>query len=48
MGEHEKREYARSDNGVADKGQKYEMLRNKSNLKKVTCVRFADDCAQIY
>ncbi len=37
------REYVRSDNGVIDKGQKYEMLRNHSNLKECYIVRYADD-----
>lgn len=37
------KEYARSDNGVIDKNQKYEMLRNKSNLKECYIVRYADD-----
>lgn len=38
-----KREYARSDNGVIDKNQKYEMLRKGSNLKECYIVRYADD-----
>jgi len=38
-----KREYVRNDNGVVDKGQKYEMLREKSNLKECYIVRYADD-----
>ena len=38
-----KREYARSDNGVVDKNQKYEMLRKNSNLKECYIVRYADD-----
>jgi group II intron reverse transcriptase/maturase len=38
-----KREYVRSDNGVVDKSQKYEMLREKSNLKECYIVRYADD-----
>lgn len=37
------REYARSDNGVVDKAQKYEMLRKNSNLKECYIVRYADD-----
>lgn len=37
------KEYARSDNGVIDKNQKYEMLRKKSNLKECYIVRYADD-----
>ena len=37
------REYRRSDNGVIDKNQKYEMLRGKSNLKECYIVRYADD-----
>lgn len=37
------REYARSDNGVIDKSQKYIMLRNKSDLKECYIVRYADD-----
>jgi hypothetical protein len=37
------REYVRSDNGVIDKSQKYEMLREKSNLKECYIVRYADD-----
>jgi group II intron reverse transcriptase/maturase len=37
------REYARSDNGVVDKNQKYEMLRKGSNLKECYIVRYADD-----
>lgn len=37
------REYARSDNGVIDKNQKYEMLRKKSNLKECYIIRYADD-----
>ena len=37
------REYARSDNGVIDKNQKYEMLRKKSSLKECYIVRYADD-----
>jgi group II intron reverse transcriptase/maturase len=38
-----RREYARSDNGVIDKNQKYEMLRKKSNLKECYIIRYADD-----
>lgn len=38
-----KREYARSDNGVVDKNQKYEMLRKSSTLKECYIVRYADD-----
>ena len=38
-----KREYMRSDNGVVDKNQKYEMLRKNSNLKECYIVRYADD-----
>ena len=38
-----KREYARSDNGVIDKNQKYEMLRKGSSLKECYIVRYADD-----
>jgi len=38
-----KREYVRSDNGVVDKAQKYEMLREKSTLKECYIVRYADD-----
>lgn len=38
-----KREYARSDNGVVDKNQKYEMLRKSSSLKECYIVRYADD-----
>ena len=38
-----KREYARSDNGVIDKNQKYEMLRKRSTLKECYIVRYADD-----
>lgn len=38
-----KREYARSDNGVIDKSQKYEMLRTGSALKECYIVRYADD-----
>lgn len=38
-----KREYARSDNGVIDKNQKYEMLRKSSSLKECYIVRYADD-----
>jgi hypothetical protein len=38
-----KREYVRSNNGVVDKAQKYEMLREKSNLKECYIVRYADD-----
>lgn len=38
-----KREYVRSDNGVVDKAQKYEMLRKSSNLKECYIVRYADD-----
>lgn len=38
-----KREYARSDNGVVDKNQKYEMLRKNSSLKECYIVRYADD-----
>lgn len=37
------REYARSDNGVIDKSQKYEMLRKGSTLKECYIVRYADD-----
>ena len=37
------REYARSDNGVIDKSQKYQMLRKGSNLKECYLVRYADD-----
>jgi len=37
------KEYVRSDNGVVDKNQKYEMLRNKSHLKECYIVRYADD-----
>ena len=37
------REYARSDNGVIDKSQKYQMLRKDSNLKECYLVRYADD-----
>jgi group II intron reverse transcriptase/maturase len=37
------REYVRSDNGVVDKSQKYEMLREKSSLKECYIVRYADD-----
>ena len=37
------REYARSDNGVVDKNQKYEMLRKGSTLKECYIVRYADD-----
>jgi RNA-directed DNA polymerase len=37
------KEYARSDNGVIDKNQKYEMLRKKSNLKECYIIRYADD-----
>ena len=37
------REYARSDNGVIDKSQKYEMLRKGSVLKECYIVRYADD-----
>ena len=37
------REYARSDNGVIDKSQKYEMLRKGSALKECYIVRYADD-----
>lgn len=37
------REYSRSDNGVIDKNQKYEMLRKGSNLKECYIVRYADD-----
>ena len=37
------REYARSDNGVIDKSQKYEMLRKGSSLKECYIVRYADD-----
>ena len=37
------REYARSDNGVIDKNQKYQMLREKSSLKECYIVRYADD-----
>ena len=36
------REYARSDNGVIDKSQKYEMLRKGSALKECYIVRYAD------
>lgn len=38
-----KREYVRSDNGVVDKSQKYEMLRKGSTLKECYIVRYADD-----
>lgn len=38
-----KREYARSNNGVVDKNQKYEMLRRNSTLKECYIVRYADD-----
>jgi len=38
-----KKEYARSDNGVIDKNQKYEMLRKGSALKECYIVRYADD-----
>ena len=38
-----KREYARSDNEVIDKNQKYEMLRKTSALKECYIVRYADD-----
>lgn len=38
-----KREYVRSDNGVVDKNQKYEMLREGSSLKECYIVRYADD-----
>ncbi len=38
-----KREYVRSDNGVVDKNQKYEMLRTGSSLKECYIVRYADD-----
>lgn len=38
-----KREYARSDNGVVYKNQKYEMLRKSSALKECYIVRYADD-----
>lgn len=38
-----KREYARADNGVVDKNQKYEMLRKDSTLKECYIVRYADD-----
>lgn len=38
-----KREYARSDNGVIDKNQKYKMLRKGSHLKECYIVRYADD-----
>lgn len=38
-----KREYARTDNGVIDKNQKYSMLREKSALKECYIVRYADD-----
>lgn len=37
------REYARSDNGVVDKNQKYEMLRKGSTLKECYIIRYADD-----
>lgn len=37
------REYARSDNGVIDKSQKYEMLRKGSALKECYIVRYADE-----
>lgn len=37
------KEYARSNNGVIDKNQKYEMLRKKSNLKECYIIRYADD-----
>jgi retron-type reverse transcriptase len=38
-----KREYVRLNNGVVDKAQKYEMLREKSKLKECYIVRYADD-----
>jgi len=38
-----KREYVRRNNGVVDKAQKYEMLREKSTLKECYIVRYADD-----
>lgn len=38
-----KREYIRSDNGVVDKNQKYEMLRKGSRLKECYIIRYADD-----
>lgn len=38
-----RKEYARSDNGVIDKNQKYEMLRKGSTLKECYIVRYADD-----
>ena len=37
------KEYRRSDNSVVDKNQKYEMLRNNSNLKECYIIRYADD-----
>ena len=37
------KEYIRSDNGVVDKNQKYEMLRKKSHLKECYIIRYADD-----
>jgi len=37
------KEYVRSDNGVIDKNQKYEMLRKGSTLKECYSVRYADD-----
>ena len=37
------KEYIRSNNGVVDKNQKYEMLRKKSKLKECYIVRYADD-----
>ncbi len=37
------KEYIRSNNGVIDKNQKYEMLRNKSELKECYIIRYADD-----
>lgn len=38
-----KREYVRSDNGVVDRNQKYQMLRKGSQLKECYIVRYADD-----
>ena len=32
-------------NGSENKGNKYKMLRDYTDLKEVTCVRYADDCA---
>lgn len=37
------KEYVRSNNGVIDKNQKYEMLRKGSALKECYIVRYADD-----